>query len=557
MNKRKFWTTVILMSISLLGLILLQAYWIRHDLKLKEQQFGQNVMLAMNNIVDRVEQKENMKIVVHKFMSTSDSTNSTFNKTDSTEQILEGLIESPPNPPPPPSPEISDFAKEVTKQIDNLRELQHRRYPDGDLRINRDTSTIDIRVEKDVQSKEVYAIQMASQAESLADQEARFDSLARETEKRMQSKMRKLNTMMQKFTFQVADHNGNVFNRIDSITLDSIIQAELSNHEIDQPYNFGISNPLKSQLVFWKLKADTAGIITSNYRLPLFPNDFFKRNEQLILSFPNKFNYLLIGMWPLIASSLIFTLIMLLGFIYTLNTIFKQKKLAEIKNDFINNMTHEFKTPIATIAIANESIRDPRVYGNYEKLDYYTSVIKDENQRMLSQVENVLQMAQIDKGELTLRKDELDIHDIIHNAIGSAILTVEQRQGRIEMLLEAEKTNVFADGNHLLNVFTNLIDNANKYSPENPIIQIRTWNESDLIVISFTDNGIGMSKDIQKRIFETFYRATSGNIHDVKGFGLGLSYVKAIVESHEGSIEVISEPNKGSVFILRLPLYTK
>ena len=139
---------------------------------------------------------------------------------------------------------------------------------------------------------------------------------------------------------------------------------------------------------------------------------------------------------------------------------------------------------------------------------------------------------------------------------GQHLRISEQRQGRIEMLLEAQKTNVFADGNHLLNVFTNLIENANKYSPENPIIQIRTWNESDLIVISFTDNGIGMSKDIQKRIFETFYRATSGNIHDVKGFGLGLSYVKAIVESHEGSIEVISEPNKGSVFILRLPLYT-
>ncbi len=557
MNKRRFWSTVVLMSLAMLGLIALQSYWIRHDLQLKEQQFGQNVMLAMNNIVDQVEQKENMKIVVHKFMSTADSSNSSFSSDDSTEEVLNELIQSPPGPPPPPGPptEISNFAKAVNQQIVNLRELRHRRYPDGDLRLNPDTATIDIRVEKDVQSKEVYAIEMKSQEQNLVQEEARFDSLASETEKRMRSKMRKLNTMMQKFTFQVADHNGNIFSRIDSITLDSIIHSELYNHEIDQPYNFGIANPLKGKLIYSKFMNDTSSIVISNFRLPLFPNDFFKRNEQLILTFPNKFNYLLCGMWPLIASSIIFTLIMIIGFIYTLTTVLKQKKLAEIKNDFINNMTHEFKTPIATIAIANESIRDPRVYGNYEKLDYFTSVIKDENQRMLNQVEHVLQMAQIDKGELALRKEISDVHDIIHHAVGSAFLPVEQREGKIELQLDATNAHVNADSNHLLNVFTNLIDNATKYSPENPLVQIKSWNENNYLMISVTDHGIGMTKEVQRRVFETFYRATSGNIHDVKGFGLGLSYVKAIVESHDGSITVISEPNKGSTFTVQLPNY--
>jgi len=557
MNRLRFRVTVIMMSIALIGLISLQAYWIHHDLQLKEQQFGQNVMLAMNNIVDQVEQKENMKIVVRNFRSNSDSSSTALVNDSTTQDVFNGLINPPPAPPVPPAPEISDFASTVNKQIEILRDIRNHRYSDGDSRLHPDTSTIDIRVEKDIQSKEVYAISMSNKEQSLAQGEARFDSIAEATERRMKSKIRKLNTMMQRYTFQISDPNGSIFNRIDSITLDSIIHSELYNHEIDQPYNFGIRNPLQSKLIYWKLRTDTSGIYTSHYKLALFPNDFFKRNEQLILSFPNKYNYLIYGLWPFIASSILFTLIMLIGFVYTLNTILKQKKLAEIKNDFINNMTHEFKTPIATISIANESIRDPRVYSNFEKIDYYTSVIKDENQRMLNQVENVLQMAQIDKGELTLLKEDVDINDIIQLAFSSAILPVEQKKGKIELQLFAKNTIVLGHGNHLLNVITNLIDNASKYCIEIPNIIIKTWNEENFIFLNVTDNGIGMTKEVQKKIFDTFFRATSGNIHDVKGFGLGLSYVRAILEVHDGIVSVVSEPNQGSTFTVKLPLKNK
>jgi two-component system phosphate regulon sensor histidine kinase PhoR len=250
------------------------------------------------------------------------------------------------------------------------------------------------------------------------------------------------------------------------------------------------------------------------------------------------------------------TMIMVLGFVYTIYIILSQKRLAEIKNDFINNMTHEFKTPIATIAIANESIRDPRVFASREKMEYYSDVIRDENQRMLRQVENVLQMAQIDKGELALKQGSLDVHDVLQQAISSSALTVEQRSGTIRTDFSASEFTIFGDGNHLLNVFINLIDNANKYSPETPEITIRTSNTDSSILISISDQGIGMTKETQKRIFDTFYRASTGNIHDVKGFGLGLSYVKAIVEKHMGSITVHSEPGKGSTFIVSLPLNT-
>ena len=217
-------------------------------------------------------------------------------------------------------------------------------------------------------------------------------------------------------------------------------------------------------------------------------------------------------------------------------------------------MTHEFKTPIATIQIANESIKNPKVYSSSERMDYYTNVIRDENQRMLKQVEAVLQMAQIDKGELTLNKSEIDLGDVIEHAIASAKLSVEQRNGKLIYHPVEGVIPFVGDGNHLLNVFTNLIDNANKYSQDAPLITISILQNEDHVAIGISDKGIGMSKETQRKIFDTFYRATTGNIHDVKGFGLGLSYVKAIIEAHSGSVDVASSLGEGSTFTIYLPL---
>jgi two-component system phosphate regulon sensor histidine kinase PhoR len=237
-----------------------------------------------------------------------------------------------------------------------------------------------------------------------------------------------------------------------------------------------------------------------------------------------------------------------------LKVVLRQKKLADIKNDFINNMTHEFKTPIATIAIANESMRDPRIYQVPEKLEFYNNIIRDENQRMLRQVETVLQMAQIDKGEVKLKMEDTDLNDLVETAVSSMSLTVEQRGGKINVKNEAVQTTILADPTHILNVLINILDNANKYSPDSPVIDVKVYNGPESVIISISDKGIGMSKEVLKKIFDTFYRATSGNIHDIKGFGLGLSYVKAILTEHQGTIEVESEPLKGSTFTINLPL---
>lgn len=549
MNRSQFRFIVALMSLALAGLISLQVYWIMHDLQVREQQFDQSVMMAMNDIVAKVEQQENMKIVVQNYITNGDSSSSDSHLKDSLYDQLASIIDAPMPPPPPPPP--GQYAHISGALMDRVQELRRQRNDlnrEGGFPLIMD-STVDIRIEKDVQQKEVVAITVHNEA-------ALIDSIEQETAKRMESKFSKLNTMMRKLTFQISDRSRNLLDRIPPKVLDTIIKTEFKNRNINANCDYGITKEDHRGFLYLKPGSDSISLTKLNYSITLFPNDIFKRNEQLEISFPNKFNYLISEMWPLILSSVVFTLIMILGFIYVMRVVLRQKKLALVKSDFINNMTHEFKTPIATIQIANESIKNPKVYSNAERMDYYTNVIRDENQRMLKQVEAVLQMAQIDKGELKLSKSEIDLKDVVEHAIASAKLTVEQRDGKLIYDSTDDMIPFIGDGNHLLNVFTNLIDNANKYSPESPKITITINRSNDQVAISVSDKGIGMSKETQRKIFDTFYRATTGNIHDVKGFGLGLSYVKAIVEAHGGSVEVMSVQGEGSTFTVYLPLKT-
>jgi two-component system phosphate regulon sensor histidine kinase PhoR len=226
----------------------------------------------------------------------------------------------------------------------------------------------------------------------------------------------------------------------------------------------------------------------------------------------------------------------------------RQKKLADIKNDFINNMTHEFKTPISTISLAVEVMKDNEVKKDSSKMSRYLNIIQDENRRLGTQVEKVLQMALLDKGEVKLRLGEVDVHETIEQVLTNLSVQIEQKNGIVNLELEAENPAIEADEVHLTNIIYNLLDNANKYSPENPVITIRTENAGNALKISILDKGIGMTKEQITRIFERFYRVPTGNLHDVKGFGLGLSYVKKMVESHNGQIFVESKLGEGSKF---------
>lgn len=533
------------MSFALAGLILLQAYWIFHDFKLKEQQFDQSVMLAMNEIVAKVEQQENIKIVVQNFITQSDSSGAGISKDDSLLNHLGSILGNNQVNINAANNDFSIIAQEIRKKVNEIK--SNRKYNKDFNNNNFLDSSIDIRIENDIQQKEVISF-------NLNDESLIMDSIEREAERRMESKFNKLNTLMNKLTFQINDRNKNLLERIPPRVLDSIIHKEFTGRSISLDYRYGIKQISKNNFEYTSGRTDTVQLIKSNYCVLLFPNDILKKNEQLIISFPNKYEFLFYSLWPLLISAVVFSIVMVIGFIYVMRTVLTQKKLAEIKSDFINNMTHEFKTPIATISIANESLKNPKVYSSPEKLDYYTGVIRDENKRMLRQVEVMLQMAQLEKGELKLKHESLKIEEVAEEAINSSLLSVENKHGKIELNVSENIPVITGDRNHLINVISNLIDNSIKYSNEAPHIIVSIRQSAEHVFIDVKDNGIGMTKEVQKRIFDTFYRATTGNLHDVKGFGLGLSYVRAIVEQHRGTISVESEINKGSTFTIQLPI---
>ena len=361
--------------------------------------------------------------------------------------------------------------------------------------------------------------------------------------------------------------------RIDIQKLSQFIKEELENRNIDLPYQYGVIQAVDTNFVIINDNyvvgsmdeseashvdnPHSKSLFTSKYQVALYRNDYHGSPGWLKLHFPSKKSWLWYSLLPTMLFAVLFTSMILFCFSYTIYVILRQKKVSEMKTDFINNMTHEFKTPIATISLAADSIASPKVIQDESRINRFLGIIKQENKRMLQQVEKVLQMAQIDKKDFQLKLSDVDMHDVIRQAVEHLTLQVQQREGLIKMDLEAKQPVVQGDHTHLSNVVYNLLDNANKYSPDAPEIRVSTVNHANGLEIVVEDKGIGISKENQKHIFDKFYRVHTGNLHDVKGFGLGLSYVKAIASAHQGSVDVRSEPGKGSRFSLHLPLRQK
>ena len=338
-----------------------------------------------------------------------------------------------------------------------------------------------------------------------------------------------------------------IYERLDRQTLDTLLKKELHSRGITIPYQYGVKNG--SNMIFSSFAVNySPELLKKSHKMLLFPNDLQPQSHFLYVYFPNTQDFILRNMWTVFLSSIL--LILMIGGVFysSVSTMLKQKKLADIKNDFINNMTHEFKTPISTISLAVEVMKDNEVKKDNSKISRYLNIIQDENRRLGTQVEKVLQMALLDKGEIKLRLDSVDVHETIEQVLTNLSVQIEQKNGIVNLELEAENPEIEADEVHLTNIIYNLLDNANKYSPENPVITIRTENVGNALKISILDKGIGMTKEQVVRIFERFYRVPTGNLHDVKGFGLGLSYVKKMVESHNGQIFVESKLGEGSKF---------
>lgn len=334
--------------------------------------------------------------------------------------------------------------------------------------------------------------------------------------------------------------------------LEQLIKEALSDANISNSFDFALYNAYTAHFIVEPALTGKEEILQSEYVFRLKANDKFIAPHYLIIYFPEERSIFFQRMGTMMLLIVSFILIIMIITGITLGSLYRQKRIADVKNDFINNMTHEFKTPISTISLACEAMSDPSINDMDVKIAY-VSIIQDENNRLKKMVENILQLAQLNKGQLRMNIERFDVHELINKIINSISLQVANNQGHINSNLNAGEAHIFGDRSHIENIISNLIENAIKYSPENPEIEVRTHNEGKMLIIEIEDHGVGISGKNCKRIFQDFYRVSKGNIHDTKGYGLGLGYVKKIVSLHNGNINVKSELGKGSTFIVSLP----
>lgn len=518
----------ILAGMAMLGLIAIQIYWIRNAVVLKEQRFEQSVNEALNSVVYKMEKQSTAARITRKFnfrkqgirwMMDPDSLKEgmTFYQDTLSESHILKLKK-------PDKFKVKVF-EEITSDSNGVvtKEMKHRTFVEDSA-----TPGVPFFIDR-LDTSEMKQQWLAHKNDMVNDI---FDELV----------------------------SINVYNDFDSALdtnlLDSLLRSELMEKGIDAEYSYGILGPeaiKKPVAPGVKIEDKKEALASTRFKVNLSPDNIFIQPKYLSVYFPDQTNYILRTLWWMLVISGVLILILILSFYYTISTIFRQKKLSEIKNDFISNMTHEFKTPISTISLACEVLGDASVEKSPERVKNYVKVIGEENKRLSTLVENILQTAILDKGEFKLKMQDVDVHGIIQQAINNVALQVDKREGEIITKLEATQHVIQADRVHLTNIIYNLIDNALKYTDSKPSIQVSTRNTSSGIYIEVKDNGIGISKENQRKIFDTLYRVPTGNIHNVKGFGLGLSYVKAIVEKHGGEISVDSELGKGSTFRIFLP----
>lgn len=526
MNKVLFRILVVLMSLSLIGIIAVQVYWINSSLAQSEEQFKYQVKQVIGNVSDRLEQNE-MNAFVSQYNRLKDSIGGPVSEKDliafSYQQININTNEA-----------ILYF-NTITSQDYNI-----------DLSFfDKNADSIPVKTYKSTSRTEIYrqndfkdiTHSSGNTPDEVIDQEGEL-------------------SLLQKAQFEISLKNiaslQPIQNRISVEELERLLSEQFKNYGINTPYEFAVySNKLATKVKSDKFRYSKE----STYSIPVFDDYESTKNKiELLVSFPQKEKYLLSDIIGITILSIIFTLIIIVAYISALNQSIKQRKISEIKTDFINNMTHEFKTPIATINLALDAIKNPKVREDQERASRYLQMIRDENKRMHAQVENVLRISKLEKKEVEIEKEPEDIMIHLDSAIEHIRLIVESRQGSITKHYQATRTTVLLNDMHITSVLVNILDNAVKYSPEAPIIDIYTENIKDFLIIKIQDKGTGMSKAVQKRVFEKFYREHTGDIHNVKGHGLGLSYVKTIIEDHNGQVFVESEKGKGSTFIIKLPL---
>jgi len=515
MSKKFILGLTIIMAISLVGITYIQAMWILNASKIEEEQFDQSVRLALDEVISRLETDE-------------------ISMYDSQKKINNFKSKLPSN------------LRHDSKYFSGRESFEFKSGQDIKLEYTYNFSAGYYTASAYLKDSLLAAYQGPASIRGFEKTDP-FTGAMQSIQNDIRQKREQKNKALAKSFFEDVP----IERRIENMRVEQYIFERLEEKGIYYPHEFAIINS-KGETVF-QTKNYNEAEAPHLYHKTLFPNDIHAQANYLNLHFTEKINPILESM-GLVIPSAAFTLIVILLSIVTIVIIVRQKRLDQIKNDFINNMTHEFKTPISTISLASQMLKDGSVTKTPKTLQHISSVIQDESKRLSFQVEKVLQMAIFEKGKSGLKMKKLNVNDLIHHVTNNFRIKVENNQGKIIERLEAKNCIITVDEVHFTNVIYNLLDNAVKYRKGAPVLYVKTWNKNNGIVISVKDNGMGISKDNLKRIFEKFYRVPTGNVHNVKGFGLGLAYVKKIIEDHGGQISVESEIEVGTKFDIFLPL---
>ncbi|SNR59570.1 two-component system, OmpR family, phosphate regulon sensor histidine kinase PhoR [Lutibacter agarilyticus] len=521
MGKRIFLLIIVLMSTALIGIISVQVFWIKNTVQITEEQFTANVRFVLAKVSEDIGQRE-FDNFYQKFVDNYKEG----------EQV-----------------EKSDVIKFIFEKVDttnNERFTFSQSIIEQNYKVPTEFFENDSVYFKEIFSKEEIVVvkdqSLDNQSNLVNPPVERIIKMGRF----VRAEKANIEPLFDVYTSKLPIHK-----RVSNNEIMVRLDRELKRKGIETDFKYGVySNGLATQLKSGYFRKE----IGKSYMVPMFVNADGKSDFQLYVTFPEKKNFILSSISKILILSVFFIVIIILAFVTALYQLIRQKQISEIKTDFINNMTHEFKTPIATINLALDAIKNPKIINDKEKVERYVKMIRDENKRMHTQVENVLRISKLEKNQLDVSKEVVDMHDIIEEAITHVELLVKDRGGFIDLKLEASLTEVSGNEFHLNNIIVNMLDNGIKYSEGAPKIKVITENTEKHIVIMIKDKGIGMNHNVQKNIFKKFYREETGNIHNVKGHGLGLSYVKKIVEIHQGEVHVESEKGVGSTFIVKLPL---
>jgi two-component system phosphate regulon sensor histidine kinase PhoR len=511
MNIRSYKLIVVLLISSVVFILVLQAFWIRNFYVQKEDEFNSRVYAALERVANKIEERKGLRKLQQNI--TVQKNNITVNgKGHETTVINKSTV-------------VSNYA-----QVKNRDKKEHMEIRMGDVNSIQNEMG-DIKIGDS-------SVKIFSPNTTIVTKTQTIQSNGKPDE---------LNKLMDKMLLEIKIVDND---ERDPDTLNNIIKKVFENKGLFLPYEFALKKIFKNKQ---ENLASSKGFNEKehSYVSDLSANKVFSSHNYLMVQFPDKNSFVFASIRNTFILSILFSLVIISIFFYTIRLILKQKKLNEMKNDFINNMTHELKTPIATISLATDAINNPTIKDNEEKFRDYTRILKEENQKLNSHVERVLEMAMLDKGELVLHKKPVNIGALIQKSIEAHKLHIQKQNAQVN-LDNGIETLCEVDEEHMHAVFNNLLDNALKYSRDLCTVHIKVAHSLKDLVITFKDNGIGIDKDQKEKVFDKFFRAQSGNLHDVKGFGLGLAYVRSIVEAHDGSIELLSEKGKGSEFIIKL-----